>query len=148
MLSRSIVCAGKSCANIGSEMADSHATTSPETPAASPVPSGKNIPITSENVPAPTSSPPVSQSQHRHSWARVRAVFASERITAAFTVVLALATLALVGTAYFQHNDALDAIQETKRLAVATENAARERRQVASAELVLKLRDKLDDSRF
>lgn len=83
-------------------------------------------------------SPP--ESQRGISW--------PERITAAFTVVLALATLALVGTAWFQHFDAVDAIEATKRLAAATEKAATDHREIASAELVLKYADILDRDRY
>jgi hypothetical protein len=60
-------------------------------------------------------APPVPPSpQHRPFWPRLVAGVTSERITAAFTVVLALATLALVITAYFQHTDAIDAIREPR----------------------------------
>jgi hypothetical protein len=71
-----------------------------------------------------------------------------DRITAAFTVVLALATLALVITAYFQHIDGVEAIQATQRLAAATENAAKDRRQTASAELILKIDAMLQEHRY
>jgi hypothetical protein len=37
-----------------------------------------------------------------------------------------------------QHFDGVEAIEATKRLAVANENAAKDRRQTASAELILK----------
>jgi hypothetical protein len=91
---------------------------------------------------------------------RIRASLTAERITAAFTVVLALATLALVVTAYFQHMDAVVAIEETKkqhtdavaaiketeRLATATEKTATERWQISSAELVLKFLNIVEDS--
>ena len=79
---------------------------------------------------------------------RITAVFTPDRITAAFTVVLALATLALVVTAYFQHIDAVDAIQASKRVAIATENAATDRRQTASAELILKIDAMLAEHRY
>jgi hypothetical protein len=78
-------------------------------------------------VPAPSSS-------SQPLWRRIAAQFTAHRVTAAFTVILALATLALVVTAYFQHRDAVEAIEATQRLAVATENAANNRRQTASAE--------------
>src|SRR5215472_9962431 len=81
-------------------------------------------------------------------WARFTALFTVHRVTAAFTVVLALATLALVVTAIFQHNDAVEAIEATKRLALATEKAASDRRQTASAEFMLKMDAKLDEHRY
>jgi hypothetical protein len=56
-------------------------------------------------------------------------LFTAQRITVAFTVVLALATLALVFTAIFQHNDAVKAIDATKRLAIAAENVVAESHQ-------------------
>jgi hypothetical protein len=89
---------------------------------------------------AAPSTATMSQLHRRPSWA--------EWITAGFTVVLALATLALVFTAVIQHQDAVDAINETRRLATASENTLSERRQVSSGELVLKFGDKLDDSRY
>src|SRR5215472_1824178 len=81
-------------------------------------------------------------------WARFTALFTVHRVTAAFTVVLALATLALVITAIFQHNDAVEAIEATKRLATATENAAMDRRQTASAEFILKIDAMLAEHRY
>ena len=93
-----------------------------------------------EQVPPPPSAPPV---------ARRRIIpFSPDRITAAFTVVLAVATLALVWTSIEQHGDAVDAIEATNRLATATENAASDRRHAASAGLILKLDEKLDQPRF
>ena len=80
--------------------------------------------------------------------ARLRSLFSAHRVTAAFNVVLALATLALVVTAIFQHNDAVEAIEATKRLAIATETAGTDRRKTALAELLLKLDDILQGSRF
>jgi hypothetical protein len=71
-----------------------------------------------------------------------------DRVTAAFTVVLALATLALVVTAIIQHFDTVDAVEATKRLAIANENAASDRRHTASAEFILKMNDTLDQHRF
>ena len=91
----------------------------------------------------------VSQSPSSLSlWARAKVPFTAHRITAVFTVVLALATLALVVTAYYQHKDAAEAIEAPNRLAAATENAAKERRQTASAEFVLKIDAMLDQHRF
>jgi hypothetical protein len=87
-------------------------------------------------------------SQPRPLWPRISAPFTAHRVTAAFTVVLALATLALVITAYFQHIDAVDGIQATKRLAIATENTAADRRQTASAELILKIAAMLGEHRY
>jgi len=78
----------------------------------------------------------------------LKSLFTAHRITAAFTVVLALATLALVITAIFQHNDAVEAIEATKRLATATENAAMDRRQTASAEFILKIDAMLAEHRY
>jgi hypothetical protein len=95
----------------------------------------------SDEAPAPSSpSQPL--------WHRIAAQFTAHRVTAAFTVILALATLALVVTAYFQHRDAVEAIEATNRLATATENAASDRRHAASAEFILKMDEKLDESRF
>jgi hypothetical protein len=79
---------------------------------------------------------------------RITALITPDRITAAFTVVLALATLALVITAIFQHNDAVEAIEATKLLATATENAAIDRRQTASAEFILKIDAMLAEHRY
>jgi hypothetical protein len=94
--------------------------------------------------------PPSSQNQPRHQslWRRIAAQFTANRVTAAFTVILALATLALVITAIFQHDDAVQAIEATKRLATATENAATDRRQTASAEFILKIDAMLADHRY
>ena len=97
---------------------------------------------------APPSPPSPSQSQHPPLWPRIAAPFTAHRVTAAFTVILALATLALVGTAYFQHRDAVEAIEATQRLAVATEMAAQDRRQTASAELILKIDTMLASHRY
>src|SRR6266851_7611689 len=51
---------------------------------------------------------------------------ASELITLAFTIVLAVATVALVGTAIVQHFDTIDANRATNRLAKAAEDSATE----------------------
>ena len=80
---------------------------------------------------APPSPLSPGQFQARPSWPRL---FTPDWITAAFTVVLALSTLTLVITSYFQHRDAVDAIQVTK--------------QTASAELILKLDNRLAESRY
>jgi hypothetical protein len=73
---------------------------------------------------------PASPSTIRPSaWPRITAV-----IIAVFTAVLALATLALVVTAIFQHNDAVKAIEANSR--------------VSSAEFVMKLDAMLNDHRF
>jgi hypothetical protein len=77
-----------------------------------------------------------------------RAVSWPEWINAAFTVVLAGATLALVGTAWFQHKDAVEAIEATQRLAQATENAATDRQRISSAELILKFSDILESPHY
>jgi hypothetical protein len=97
--------------------------------------------------PPPSPASP-GQSQPRPSRPRIAALSTPDRITAAFTVVLALATLALVGTAIVQHFDTVDAIEATKRLAVANENAAKDRRQTASAELILKIDATLAEHRY
>ena len=92
---------------------------------------------------APRSAPSSAagdQPHRRPSWA--------EWITASFTVVLALATLALVVTAVVQHTDAVDAIKETSRLVTAAERAATARQRISSGELVLKFGDKLSDARY
>jgi hypothetical protein len=94
-----------------------------------------------EQVPPPQSSPPPTRR-------RIKPLFTPDRTTAAFTVVLALATLALVGTAIVQHFDTVDAVEATKRLAIANENAANDRRQAASAKLILKIEAMLRDHRF
>jgi hypothetical protein len=101
-----------------------------------------------EKVEAPPSPSSPSQSQPRPLWVRIKPLFAAHRVTAAFTVVLALSTLALVITAYFQHIDAVDAIEASKRLAIATENAVTDRRQTASAELILRIDTMLEERRY
>jgi hypothetical protein len=63
-------------------------------------------------------------------------------------VVLAIATLALVGTAILQHFDTVDAVEATKRLAIANENAAKDRRQTASAEFAMKIDAMLYQPRY
>jgi hypothetical protein len=90
----------------------------------------------------------LSQPHHQTLWRRIAAQFTAHRVTAAFTVILALATLALVVTAYFQHRDAVEAIEATQRLAVATENAATDSRQTTSAELILKIDAMLQEHRY
>ena len=91
-----------------------------------------------EQVPPPQSSP---------SRAR-RPIFTPDWITAACAVVLAIATLALVGTAILTHRDAVEAVEATKRLAIANENAANDRRQTASAEFTLKIDAMLNEPRY
>lgn len=93
-------------------------------------------------------APPALSSSSQPLWPRIAAQFTAHRVTAGFTVILALATLALVFTAYFQHRDAVEAIQATQRLALATENSVTDRRQTSSATLVLKLDDTLEASRY
>jgi hypothetical protein len=61
---------------------------------------------------------------------------------------LALATLALVGTAIWQHFDTVDAVRATNRLAEASENTAANTRRTASADLVMKIDAILDQQRF
>jgi hypothetical protein len=101
-----------------------------------------------ETVEAPPSQPSPRRSRRQALWSRVAALCTAERITAAFTIVLASATLALVGTAWFQHNDAVEAITATQRLAEATENAATDRRKISSAELILKFNDLLESPHY
>jgi hypothetical protein len=74
--------------------------------------------------------------------------FTSDWIIAAFTVVLAIATLALVGTAILQHFDTVDAVEATKRLAIANENASRDRRQTDSADFTMKIDAMLNEPRY
>jgi hypothetical protein len=95
-------------------------------------------------------SPPLSPSQPQHQplWRRIAAQFTAHRVTAAFTVILAVATLALVVTAIFQHNDAVEAIEASNRLAIATENASTDRRQTASAEFIWKIDARLAERRY
>jgi hypothetical protein len=69
-------------------------------------------------------------------------------VTAAFTAMLALATLALVWASIKQHGDAVDAIEATNRLATATEKAASDQRHAASGQFILQQRAKLDQTRF
>ena len=83
---------------------------------------------------SPSSSPP-SQPQPSRPW------FAPDRI-------LALATLALVGTAIWQHFDTVDAVRATNRLVEASENTAANTRRTASADLVMKIDAILDQPRF
>jgi hypothetical protein len=102
-------------------------------------------PETVEALPAP---PSPHQSRRQALWPRIAAQFTAERITAAFTVVLAGATLALVVTAWFQHRDAVEATEATKQLAKATENAASDRREISSAQLLLKFNDMLESPHY
>lgn len=84
----------------------------------------------------------------RLSWPRTWKYFTAEWLTTVFTIVLASATVALVWTSIKQHGDAVDAIEATKRLAMATENAAADRRRTASAEFILKIDAMLDEHRY
>jgi hypothetical protein len=88
--------------------------------------------------PLPSSPSPLPR---RSLWAWVKPLFTAHSI-------LALATLALVITAIVQHFDTVDAVEATKRLAIANENAANDRRQTASAELMLRIDAMLDDHRY
>jgi hypothetical protein len=93
------------------------------------------------------SSPSPPRSQRRYltpEWLTV--VFTI--LLAVATVVLAGATVALVSTSIEQHRDAVAAIEETKRLAAATEKAGNDRREIASADLLLKYADILDRDRY
>jgi hypothetical protein len=89
---------------------------------------------------APPSAFSANQLPHPSLWTRVRPLFAPH-------VILALATFALVGTAILQHFDTVDAIEATKRLAVASESAAKDRRQTASAQLIFKIDTMLAEHR-
>jgi hypothetical protein len=62
--------------------------------------------------------------------------------------VLALATLALVVAAILQHFDSVEAIEATNRLAIANENAAKDRRRSTSAELILNINAMLEEHRY
>jgi hypothetical protein len=84
---------------------------------------------------APPSSSPPSQPQPSRPW------FAPDRI-------LALATLALVGVAIWQHFDTVDAVRATNRLAEASENATNDRRRTASAEFVMKIDATFNEPRY
>jgi hypothetical protein len=98
---------------------------------------------------APTSPAAPEPSPHprpRRVW--LAALLTPHWATAAFTAMLALATLALVWTTNKQHAEAVDAIEATNRLATATESAASDRRHMASAEFILKMDDTLDQQRF
>jgi hypothetical protein len=88
-----------------------------------------------DSDPTPPSSSPQRQPQPFRPW------FAPDRI-------LALATLALVGVAIWQHFDTVDAVRATNRLAEASENAANDRRRMASAELVMKMDATLNEPRY
>ena len=61
---------------------------------------------------------------------------------------MALATLALVVVAIWQHFDTVDAVRATNRLAEASENAASDRRRMASAEFVMKIDAILNEPRY
>ena len=61
---------------------------------------------------------------------------------------MALATLALVGIAIWQHFDTVDAVRATNRLAEASEHAAADTRRTASADFVMKIDAILDKPRF
>jgi hypothetical protein len=74
--------------------------------------------------------------------------FTPEWLTTVFTIVLASATVALVWTSIEQHRDAVNAIETTKRLAQATEDAASERQQIASADFIFKINAMLEDHRY
>ena len=93
-----------------------------------------------EQLPPPRRSPPPGR--------RRMIPFTSDWIIAAFTVVLAIATLALVGTAILQHFDTVDAVEATKRLAIANENASRDRRQTDSADFTMKIDAMLNEPRY
>ena len=78
----------------------------------------------------------------------IAALLTPHWVTAAFTAMLALATLALVWTSIKQHGDAVDAIEASNRLATATETAASDQRHAASAQFMLKMDETLDQPRF
>jgi hypothetical protein len=93
-------------------------------------------------------SPPSPGQQRRASWPRIGAYLTPEWLTTVFTIVLASATVALVWTSIEQHRDAVNAIETTKRLAQATEYAASERQQIASADFIFKINAMLEDHRY
>jgi len=95
----------------------------------------------SDSDAAPQPAPSSSHVARRSLWARIRPLFSPHAI-------LAIATLALVVVAIVQHFDTVDAIEATKRLAIANENAAKDRRQTASAELLLKIDATLAEHRY
>ena len=94
------------------------------------------------------SPPSPEQPQRRPTWPRIGGYFTPEWLTTVFTIVLASATVALVWTSIEQHRDAAEAIAATKRLAQATENAASERQQIASADFIFKIDATLQDHRY
>jgi hypothetical protein len=94
------------------------------------------------------SPPSPGQPQRRSSWPRIGGYFTPEWLTTVFTIVLAGATVALVWASIEQHRDAVEAIETTKRLAQATENAASGRQQIASADFIFKINAMLEDHRY
>src|SRR5690348_5497029 len=93
------------------------------------------MPSTSDDDPPPPAPPPPPPPQHRSPWSRVWAALLAERLPALFTAVLAAATVLLVVTAIFQQFGTVDALEATNRLAIASENAAADRRQALRAYL-------------
>jgi hypothetical protein len=61
---------------------------------------------------------------------------------------LAIATLGLLAVAWIQHFDIVSSIEATNRLATAAENAATDRRQTTSADLILKIDAMLENHRY
>jgi len=94
------------------------------------------------------SPPSPGQPQRRSSWPRIGGYFTPEWLTTVFTIVLAGATVALVWASIEQHRDAVEAIETTKRLAQATENAASGRQRIASADFIFKINAMLEDHRY
>ena len=101
-----------------------------------------------ETVEHPSSLTPVNQSHRRRLWPRIAGVFRTSDWTALFTGVLAIATIALVGTSIWLHTDTVEVLKATNRLAEATEKAAADRRQTASAEFILKIDAMLEEHRY
>ena len=91
-------------------------------------------------------SPAAPQPSPMRVW--IAALLTPHWVTAAFTAMLALATLALVWTSIKQHGDAVEAIEPSNRLATATEKAVSDQRHAASGQFILQQRAKLDQTRF
>jgi hypothetical protein len=70
--------------------------------------------------------------------------FTSDRIIAAFTVVLPLTNPRTCRRRHFSALRQIDAVRATNRLAEASENAISDRRHAASAKFILKMDEKLD----
>jgi hypothetical protein len=107
------------------------------------------------NIDTGTDSAPERTEVHPAPPSRRRRYLAPEWLTAIFTIVLAGATVvlaaateALVWSSIKQHEDAVEAIVETKRLAGATEKAVTDRERTASAEFIMRINAMLDQPRY